>query len=68
MSITPSRNDIHWNLYVKSGPVEIWEGKPTIGAWTQWEVRTPSQSRPCEEHQVLQLFNEILIQNNENDT
>ena len=68
MSITAPSNHITWNLYVKSGPVEIWEGTPQFGSWTQWECRNvqTGETRAVEESQVAFTLNQMLT-NHDND-
>lgn len=68
MSITTTPNHITWNLYLRSGPVEIWEGHPRFGSWTQYEVRNTKtgETRAVEEANAAFVFNQ-MITNSEND-
>jgi hypothetical protein len=52
---------IEWTLYLKSGPVQIWEGKPERGSWTQWECRNvqSGETRHIDKNNVLQTFDQM---------
>lgn len=61
MNLKTQPAHIEWTLYLKSGPVEIWEGKPPRGSWTQWECRNvkSGETRPVDKNNVLQTFDQM---------
>lgn len=69
MNAITSNNMITWNLYAKSGDVEIWEGTPRFGNWSQWEVRNvkTGETRNVSERQAPLTFQEMLISINESN-
>lgn len=62
MTLKTHPAQIRWTLYLKSGPVEIWEGKPARGAWTQWECRNvqSGETRQVDKNTCLQTFDKML--------
>lgn len=53
---------ITWALLLKSGPVEIWEGKPRFGSYSQWEVRNTKsgEAHPVDKTTCLQTFDQMV--------
>ena len=52
---------ITWTLYLKSGPIEIWEGKPAYGNYSQWECRNVhnGETRQVDKNSVLATFDQM---------
>lgn len=53
---------LHWTLYLRSGPIEIWEGRPARGSWITYEVRNTAtgETREIEPTRVLDVFEKML--------
>ena len=62
MTLKTKSTHIAWTLYLKSGNVEIWEGKPRFGSYSQWEVRNTisGETRPVNKNTCLQTFDQML--------
>jgi len=62
MSITTSNNQLTWNLYLKSGNVEIWQGTPRFGAWEQWECKNvqSGETRNVNEGEIPFVFQQMI--------
>jgi hypothetical protein len=62
MTLKTQPAHIRWALYLKSGPVEIWEGKPARGNYSQWEVRNAQsgETRPVDKNTVMTTFDQML--------
>jgi len=69
MTLKTQPAQVEWTLYLKSGPVEIWEGKPAHGSWTQWECRNvqSGETRAVDKNTVMTTFDQMLT-NSENET
>ena len=61
MTLKPQPAHVTWTLYTKSGPVEIWEGRPARGNYSQWEVRNvqSGETRPVDRHNIFQTFDQM---------
>ena len=67
MTTSHTRDNIRWKLYLRSGPVEIWEGRPLPGSpsggWVTWEVRNDltKEIQRTKEVDVMTTFNQMLL-------
>lgn len=62
MTLKPNPAHITWTLYLKSGPIEIWEGRPNHGNYSQWECRNiqSGEIRHIDQNSALLTFEQML--------